>query len=305
MPTNYSFAFYVMDPGNAPAQNTALSPVTLTVTDQNDDDFIRITGGDTVGGFTVTSVWVNDTITVRNSPTGPDYTITGVTFYRSGAPAVFMPTDGTVLTNAIFRSSTWVNTSTEYPVGPVPCFVAGTLIDTARGRVAVEDLCPGDLVATRDSGFQALRWTGRVTVPGLGEHAPIRFMAGSMGNDRVLEVSPNHRMLVEGWKAELYFGEEEVLVAAKHLVNGDTILRCPRGDVTYVHLLFDRHEVIFAEGAAAESLHPGDLILKGEGETAREIRALFPELATRAGQLARRAARAIPLGREARVLSAA
>ena len=305
MPTNYSFAFYVMDPGNAPAQNTALSPVTLTVTDQNDDDFIRITGGDTVGGFTVTSVWVNDTITVRNTPTGPDYTITGVTFYRAGAPAVFMPTDGTVLTNVIFRSSTWVNTSTEYPVGPVPCFVAGTRIATAKGLYPVENLRPGDLVVTRDNGMQAVRWIGEITVPALGDHAPIRFMAGAMGNDRVLEVSPNHRMLVEGWKAEIYFGEEEVLIAAKHLVNGDTILRCPRGEVTYVHLLFDQHEVIFAEGAAVESLHPGDLILKGESETAREIRALFPELASRAGQLARRAARAIPLGREARVLCAA
>ncbi|MFN4171780.1 MAG: Hint domain-containing protein [Pseudorhodobacter sp.] len=306
MPTNYSFAFYVLDPGNPPAQNARFSPVTLTVTDQNDDGFIRITGGDTIGGFTVTNVWVGDTITVRNTRNGADYTITGVTFYRAGAPAVFMPTDGTVLQNNIFfRSSTFVTTSTEYQVGPVPCFVAGTLIETDRGQRRIEDLRPGDLVMTRDNGLQPLRWIGQTTVPGLGEHASIRFMAGAMGNDRALEISPNHRMLVEGWKAELYFGEEEVLVAAKHLVNGDTILRVPRAEVTYLHLLFARHEVIFAEGAAAESLHPGDLILKGEGQTAREILALFPELGDRTGRSLRRAARPIPLGREARVLCAA
>jgi len=306
MPTNYSFAFYVLDPGNPPAQNSRFSPVTLTVTDQNDDGFIRITGGDTVGGFTVTNVWVGDTITVRNTSNGADYTITGVTFYRSGAPAVFMPTDGTVLqSNIYFRSSTFVTTSTEFQVGSVPCFVAGTQIGTARGLVAVEALRPGDLVETRDNGLQPLRWVGQTTVPGLGEHAPIRFMAGAMGNDRVLEVSPNHRMLVEGWKAELYFGEEEILVAAKHLVNGDTILRHPQAEVTYLHLLFDRHEVIFAEGAATESLHPGDIVMKGKGEMQLEILALFPDLADRIGQMARPAARVIPLGREARVLCAA
>ena len=188
MPTNYSFIFYTMDPGNPPGLNTVLNPVTLTVTDQNDDGFLRITGGDRIGGFTITTGWVGDTITLRNSPTGANYTVTGVTFYRAGAPAVFMPTDGTVLQTARFRSSTFVQNSTEYQVGAVPCFVAGTRIETARGAVAVEDLVPGDLITTRDNGLQPLRWIGRTTVPARGDHAPIRFAPGAIGNRRALKV---------------------------------------------------------------------------------------------------------------------
>jgi len=302
MPTNYSFQFYTMDPGNPPSVDTRLRPTTLTVTDQNDDGFIRITGGDTVGGFVVTSVWVGDTITVRVN--GSDVTITGVTYYRSGAPAVFMPTDGTVLVSSRFRSSTFVQTSTEYQVGPVPCFAAGTLIDTPDGPRPVEALRPGDLVTTRDHGPQVLRWSGSRVVPGRGDNAPIRFMAGAMGNDRSLVVSGNHRMLVTGWKAELYFGEDEILVAAKHLLNGDTICRVQVPQITYVYLLFDRHEVIFAEGAATESLHPGDYLLRDDSRLRRDILSIFPELATNRGRAGWATARNIACAREATVLMA-
>ncbi|MBL4916564.1 Hint domain-containing protein [Szabonella alba] len=305
MPTNYSFTFYVVDPGNPPGSNTQLNPMTLNVVDQNDDGFLRGTGGDRIAGYTITDVWVGDTITVRNTSGGPTYTITGVTYYIAGGPALFMATDGTNLQSVRFRSSTFVNESTEYQVGAVPCFTAGTRIESASGPVAVEDLQAGDLIVTRDNGLQPLRWLGCTTVPAQGEHAPIRFAPGVLGNRRALLVSPNHRMLVEGWRAELFFGEAEVLVAAKHLLNGDTIRRVERTRITYLHLLFDRHEIVFAEGAASESLHPGEIILQGDSATAREILALFPELASRDGLTDRRTARVIPTAREAQILCAA
>lgn len=302
MPGTYSFSFFSIDPGNPPARNSALTPSTLTVTDQNDNGIIGTSQGDTIGGFTVASVWVGDTITVRVD--GKNVTITGVTFYRTGASAVFMPTDGTVLTNATFRSATYVNTSTQYTLPPVPCFVAGTLIFTAQGARPVETLKPGDLILTRDSGMRPLRWIGQTTVSGQDRFAPIRFMPGTCGNTNQLLVSPNHRILVTGWKAEMYFGEREILVPAKTLVNGDTIMSAPCETVTYVHLLLDRHEVIFAEGAATESLHPGDYLLAGADETAAEILALFPELATESGRRRWKSARSIARTREARLLAA-
>lgn len=302
MPTNYSFAFYVIDPGNPPSRGTTLNPVTLTVTDQNDDGVIGVGQGDTVGGFAVSSVWVGDTITVRIN--GQNVLITGVTFYRVGAPAVFVPTDGTTLVQSSFRSSTFVQTSTEYTLPPVPCFVAGTMIFTSKGQRAVETLQPGDMLLTRDCGMRPVRWVGQVTVDGRGRYAPIRFMPEVCGNSRTLLVSPNHRMLITGWKAEMYFGEHEILIPAKKLVNGDTVCSAPCEQVTYVHLLLDRHEVIYAEGAATESLHPGDFLMASPSDTKSEILTLFPELATDIGRAHWKSVRCIARSREAVLLAA-
>ena len=93
---------------------------------------------------------------------------------------------------------------------------------------------------------------------------------------RDLIVSPQHRMLIEGARAEMLFGEAEVLVAARHLPWGEVIL--PAG-VTYRHLLFDAHEIIVAEGVWAESFQPAARMVSAmEAEIRREIEALFPSL---------------------------
>ncbi|MDX5400973.1 MAG: Hint domain-containing protein [Rhodobacterales bacterium] len=279
-----------------------MNPVTLTARDQNDNGSIGTSQADTIGGFAVTSVWVGDTITVRIG--NQNTTITGVTFYRAGAAAVFMPTDGTVLVASTFRSSTFVNTSTQFDLPPVPCFVAGTSLFTSKGARAVETLQPGDLLLTRDSGMRPVRWVGQVTVAGTSRFAPVRFMADTYGNTKPLLVSPNHRMLITGWRAEMYFGEREILVPAKALINGDTVRLAPCDRVTYVHLLLDRHEVIFAEGAATESLHPGDYLLAGASETRAEILALFPELRTDLGGSGWKTVRSVARTREAALLVA-
>jgi hypothetical protein len=76
------------------------------------------------------------------------------------------------------------------------------------------------------------------------------------------------------------FGEAEVLVAAKALVNDRTIRVQQGGEVEYFHMLFDRHEIVFAEGAAAESFHPGQQGWKAlDAATRAEILGLFPQLA--------------------------
>lgn len=282
MPTSYNFTFWMLDPGNPPTGGTQMNPVSMAVTDTNSDGFIRPNVGDTVGGYQVTAVYVGDTVTIRTGFLGLGrQTITGVTFYRDGAPAVFMPTDGTVLTSARFAGSTWVPDSTEYPIpgAVIPCFTPSTLIATPEGPRPVEALAPGDMVLTRDNGPQPVRWAGRRAVGGRGDHAPVRFAPGAIGNDRELVVSPQHRVLVEGWRAELLFGADEVLVAARHLVNGDTIHRAPRDRTDYIHILFDRHEIVTAEGVATESFHPGDYVLAGDAAIRAELTTLFPELA--------------------------
>ncbi len=140
---------------------------------------------------------------------------------------------------------------------PIPCFVAGTLITTCAGPRPIEELDVGDLIVSRDSGDVPVRWIGRRRVRARGAFAPIRIRAYALGNDRDLLVSPNHKVLLTGWRAELLFGEEEVLVAAKHLINDKTIVRetCLTW-VEYFHILLDNHGIIYAEGCAAESLDP-------------------------------------------------
>ncbi|MGO4853182.1 Hint domain-containing protein [Phaeovulum sp. W22_SRMD_FR3] len=160
------------------------------------------------------------------------------------------------------------------------CFAAGTLIETARGPRAVEELRVGDLVQTLDHGLQPLSWVGARRVPARGEMAPVHFSQGALGNRRGLTVSPQHRMLIRSPRAELLFGEHEVLVAAKHLVNGQTIYRREGGFVDYVHLLFRQHEIVFSEGVPSESFHPAERSLASFApDTRAEIAKLFPELA--------------------------
>jgi Hint domain len=177
-------------------------------------------------------------------------------------------------------------TPVAVPWDTLACFTHGTLIDTPDGPRLIEDLEPGDLVTTLGNGSQPLRWVGSRRVSTIEmiaapELRPVLFETGAVGNSRALLVSPQHRMLLNDWRAQVYFGEDQVLVAAKAMVNGKTIRQVlPEHGVTYCHLLFDRHEVIVAEGALSESFHPGEMGLGALDEAQRrEIEALFPMLA--------------------------
>jgi len=263
------------DPGTPPGLPSAVTVISITLNDADGDGFIRADGFDQVNGSNVTDVWVNDTVTIDGT------THVGVTFYTADGARYFTPNDGSVLSAGTATATTWVNTSTQMPVGTLgpPCFTAGTLIETPDGDVRIEDLEIGDLVTTKDHGAQPIRWTGRRSVVGGGAFAPILFKAGSIGNTRDLRVSPQHRMLLQDWRAELFFGEDEVLCAANKLLNDSTVLKAPCDRVEYIHLMFENHEVIYAEGAATESFLIGEYLCGDESALMDEIRAVFPEAA--------------------------
>lgn len=188
-------------------------------------------------------------------------------------------------------------------VNSVPCFAAGTLIATPSGQVPVENLRVGDLVLTQDDGAQPLRWSGRREVAATGDFAPVRISAGAFGAHGELWLSPQHRVLVRDPLAELLFGDIEVLVAAKDLVNGRTVTRMEGGTVDYVHILFDRHQVVWSEGLASESFLPGPQVMQGfDAPVLAEICALFPELDPKTGQGYGAAARRLLRSYEAQVL---
>lgn len=165
----------------------------------------------------------------------------------------------------------------------VICFAAGTHILTATGNRPVETLRPGDMIVTRDHGPLPLRWTGRRRTVAAGAHAPVVIAAGAMGNDRDLVVSQQHRMLVTGWRPDMLFGAAEVLVAAKHLVDGDLVTVENGGEVVYHHLCLDRHAIIYAEGAPTESFLPGEEGLASlTADQRTDLLAAMPELRHRA-----------------------
>lgn len=182
----------------------------------------------------------------------------------------------------------------------VACFVAGTLMDTPSGPRRIETLRAGDMVCTADRGALPLRWVGQSTVLGFDSFAPILFQTGAFGATAPLWVSPQHRILVRGWQAELYYGADEVLVPAKALVNGTTIRQVQHSCVTYLHLLLDGHQILSSQGVLSESydLTTADAT-QWTDATALELKALFPELAARGGT---RTARPVQTVREASVL---
>ncbi|MFK7744037.1 MAG: Hint domain-containing protein [Roseobacter sp.] len=185
-------------------------------------------------------------------------------------------------------------------VRPPICFTPGTMIATPTGERAVEDLRQGDRVITRDNGIQEICWVGARAMTGTelsrNPHLkPIRIRAGALGPgmpEQDISLSPNHRVLVANDKTALYFEEREVLVAAKHLTALEGIdIVSPRW-ITYIHIMFEQHEVVLSQGAWSESFQPGDYSLQGIGNAQRlEIQHLFPDLKTDAGLASYQAAR--------------
>ncbi len=196
----------------------------------------------------------------------------------------------------------------------VPCFTPGTMIETKDGLVAVEQLQPGQRVLTRDNGYQPIRWVGRRALNARDlalrpQLQPVQIRRGALGQglpEVDMVVSPQHRMLLTGTRAELFFGEAEVLAAALHMVGTPGIERLAVTEVSYLHIMFDAHEIIRADGAWTESFQPGDLSLRGLDDPQRdELFAIFPELRERAGAQSWAAARLSLKAHEVRVLMAA
>ena len=194
----------------------------------------------------------------------------------------------------------------------IPCFTPGTMIKTDSGDRAVEALVAGDLVLTRDNGYQPLQWTGQRKLTSAELTAqpklhPVLIAAGALGSNlptQDMMVSPQHRMLITGPRAEMMFGECEVLIAAAHLVGQPGISRAHPASVTYVHIMFAQHEIVLADGSWTESYQPGAQTLQAMPQEQRdELLTLFPELADAAAPYP--AARITLKAHEARVLLAA
>lgn len=162
-------------------------------------------------------------------------------------------------------------------------FHRGTRIALATGALeAIENLTPGTRVLTRDHGPQPVRWIGRTTLRARGAFAPVVIGRGVMGNEADLIVGPHHRLFLYQRDRLPGVAVAELLVQAQHLVDGESVFRREGGFAEYFSLVFDRHEIIYAEGIPVESLMVNEATVAAlPPDLAEAVRAQLPGLSQR------------------------
>lgn len=272
--------------------NTQLSFVTASATDANGDGLVS--ENDLGNGEIVTVEGISSTfdsiqsynVTITTSD-GTVLTGTAGVAQLTNGQAYVIPSDNLSLDGLNIRSiqltsiniddydGMWVTSaSRSITDSSVVCFASGTMIETDRGARPVETLKVGDLVLTLDHGLQHLRWIGSSHLRTDDRTRPIRIARHALGigyPQHDLLVSPQHRILVRSRIAKRIFGEAEVLIAAKKLLGVPGVAQAPQHvQVTYWHVLFDTHEIVFANGTPAESLYTGPMALAALDAKARE-----------------------------------
>lgn len=216
---------------NAPPQNT--------VFDNNDDGDLDLSGdywASTSFPFTGYTVEIN----------GVDYPIFSI---AGGLFLAVLRPVGETWTNADIPASSNAYAGDNFDLSNF-CFLEGTGIATPTGEVNVETVQRGDMVLTADGREVPVLWVGRQTIKNsiwLSEKlAPVCISAGALGNHSDLYVSADHGMIVDG-----------MVINAAALVNWDTIRFVSVDDMpdeyTYYHIETEDHDVILANGAAAET----------------------------------------------------
>lgn len=261
------------------------------------DTFIQSTGDDTFTDFGFGTGANNDDGNQRNN----DFLdLSGYydTYYEARAdladdgilnqsnPADY--SNNTALLGTITLTGTTADVLTADTIN-VTCFTPGTLIRTSMGNIPIEHLKVGDRVITMDDGAQPIRWIGRKKLDANALQSrpnikPILIKKDAFGSgvpDRDMRVSPQHRIHLSGWNVDLHFGQKEVLAPAKGLVDQHTVLADETcSSIEYIHILFDHHQVVFADEMPAESFHPGkDGMAAVEAQARAELIEVFPNLA--------------------------
>ncbi len=247
------------------------------------DETISIDGG-AFGGTTGSPYAINISFT----DTGGNAHVETFYFFNTGGSWYFVPAPGSAFTVGATLGS-YQNHTVGWNYSDVTCFARGTRIRTTRGQVKVEDLRAGMMVKTMDAGPRKLRLVLSRKINGkeLAQHPnlrPVLITAGSLGGGlptRDLRVSRQHRMLVSSPVVQRMFGQQEVLVSAIKLAALPGIcVDMDIPEVEYFHLLFDDHQVVFAEGTPTESLYTGELALNAlPQEAVEEIFDILPEVA--------------------------
>lgn len=260
-------------------------PSVTTVT--GDFDVVGLTSGDSLGEadtYAISSFGANFGTYTNNFVLNGDGTFS---FDIDRAAVIASGTDQTV-SFTIVGSTGGDSDDDTVTVTLLICVARGTHVRTGNGNSCVEDLQPGDWVVTRDADLQQIKWIGSryLSQDVLRDNPnlrPIRIESGALGSGlptRDLIVSPQHRVLLTDWRAQLFLGQDETLLPAKGMINNENIyIDWQQNNVEYFHILFDRHQIIYTEDQATESFHPADYTLGAiDAEIRAELAILFPDL---------------------------
>lgn len=243
-----------------------------------------------------------------------DYAGFSATATQSGSGEDFgSDIDGFSIQRAPDGSNTFLNNFTPTPGTTNICFTNGTMFNAPNGPVLIDDLRQGDQLNTKDNGVQTIKWiwARRWTAPDLRQNPklwPVRIEKGAFGDGlprRELLVSRQHRILVVSKIVQRMFGCREVLVPAKDLLALEGVdIASDCAELTYYHILFDKHEIVFANGVPSESLHLGSEALKSMDDAAvDELCVIFGVEPTVLSKMASDPARHIIAGNRARKLA--
>lgn len=264
-------------PGDVYELDPAARPLRLVIAPPGPDGGQRVGPGSQVGrpGEAIT-VEARHTLM---SPDGDSIALLALTLPDGTRLALPLSPMGPRIEYTLLQSETAPDRT---PLADLVCvsFARGTMITLGTGaQVPIERLVPGDRVLTRDHGPQPIRWIGRATLRGVGAFAPVVISSGVLGNSGDLIVSQHHRMFLYQRRRNGGLPTSELLVQAKHLVDGDRVFIREGAVVDYFSLVFDRHEIVYAEGVPAESLMVNEAtVTRLPPEFADEIRARFPGL---------------------------
>ncbi len=253
-----------------------------TLEDDDEENHVITDGGGIVANgaeVEAESIIELRALSVDGEPTGPTITITvfsqGGNFSDVWGFASDTELEGGVSYVKVGGSNTGDSRYNSF----ITCFGPGTLIDTSDGAVPVEDITPDQKVWTLNNGDMPVTWVGSTTVTASGAFAPVIFSPGSIGNDAELVVSQEHRIFFTSARAEVLFGQSDVLIAAKHLCGLPGVTIQPQKEIRYTHLMFDSHQIIRSNDALTESFFLSEHALTGVTEAQRsELLALFPSL---------------------------
>lgn len=259
--------------------SAAVRPLALALAAQDNNGHFRIASGGQVG-VCGNDVFLDCCITLMAADGKTYEALVLVEVVAGGVEAVYMLPLANLLPNHPYRLvgvDRQIATTRFAEVASVS-FTRGTRITMASGaQVPIENVRVGDRVLTRDDGPQLVRWIGETTLRAVGDFAPVVIRKGALHNANDLVLSPDHRLFVYQRQDRLGAGRHEVLVKVRHLINGDTVFQQHGGFVDYFQLLFDQHQIIYAEGIAAESLlidprtraalpdHLADSVRRGHG----------------------------------------
>lgn len=248
----------------APGGDVFLDDFGLTDTVSDPNTLVRYLGTEYSFRVEFSGVVDNTNKANNNGIANEDFTIITIDPGGLNVRIIFFPQAGLTQAQVSSINNGAYATDSESTNTVIVCFASDVMVESARGVVPVGAIMAGDCIRTLPRGqLKQVLWCGQFEVDSQelirDPHSrPIRIFGHGAGD---LRVSRQHRVALSHPQLELLFGHASMFIPAHWLVDAALAeVDTARQPVTYVHLMFERHEVLMAHGFAVESLLVGDMV---------------------------------------------